>query len=102
MLLYGTSRAHTCTYKEISRYYVHIQRTYFIPTFKAESLILKIRYLTNSTNKQNRQIQRWRADDSGGGGEVRGGGPGQNGSRTHGHGQQCGDCRGEGCKGTKW
>ena len=29
-------------------------------------------------------------------GEVRGGGIEQQGKRMHGHGQQCGDCRGEG------
>ena len=29
------------------------------------------------------------------GGEVRGGGTGQIGKSTHGHGQQCGDCWGE-------
>ena len=30
------------------------------------------------------------------GGEVRSGGNVQKGKRTHGHGQQCGDCRGQG------
>ena len=33
------------------------------------------------------------------GGEVRAGGIGQKGNRTHGHGQQCGDCGGVGIKG---
>ena len=35
---------------------------------------------------------------SGGGGEVGGGGFEQKGKKTHGHGQQCGDCWGEGHK----
>ena len=42
----------------------------------------------------------------GGWGEERralgGGGIEQKGKRTHGHGQQCGDCRGEDYKGDKW
>ena len=34
---------------------------------------------------------------------LRGGGIEQKGNRTHGHRQQCGDCRGGGeYKGTKW
>ena len=43
---------------------------------------------------------RWRADDSYGGGRLVGGGIEQIGKRSHGHGQQSGDCR---CKrGTRW
>ena len=39
---------------------------------------------------------------SGGGGRLRGGGIEQKGKKTHGHGQQCGDCGGQwGYKGTK-
>ena len=37
-----------------------------------------------------------------GGGEVRGEETEQKGERTHGRGQQCGHCWGEGYKGTKW
>ena len=38
-----------------------------------------------------------------GAGCLWGGGIGQKGKRTRGHGQQCGDCRGEsGIKRTKW
>ena len=41
-------------------------------------------------------------DDSIGVGSVGGGRIEQKGKRTHGHGQQCGDCGGEEKKGTKW
>ena len=34
-----------------------------------------------------------------GGGSLGSGGAEQNGKRTHGHGQQCGDCLGEECRG---
>ena len=50
----------------------------------------------NELNEQEkeRQTHRWRADDSYWGGLV-GGEIEQKGKRTHGHGQQCGDCCGE-------
>ena len=35
-------------------------------------------------------------------GSLEGGGIEQKGKRTVGHGQQCGDCCGKECKGTKW
>ena len=41
-------------------------------------------------------------DDSVCGGGLGCGGIEQKGERTHGHGQQCDDCWGQGCKGTKW
>ena len=37
-----------------------------------------------------------------GSGEFRGEGIDQKGKRTHGHGQQCGDCGGGWYSGTKW
>ena len=52
----------------------------------------------NGTNKQNRDrlIDRKQDDSYGGWGvELGGGGIEEKGKRTHGHGQQCGDCRGK-------
>ena len=37
-----------------------------------------------------------------GGGRLGSRGVEQRGKRTRGHGQQCGDCWGRRCKGTKW
>ena len=56
--------------------------------------------LMNKLNKQNRLID---GDQmTAGGGRLGGGGIEQKGKRTHGHGQQCGDCGGgRGCKGAK-
>ena len=48
----------------------------------------------NKLNKQNRLID---GDQmTAGGGRLGGGGIEQKGKRTHGHGQQCGDCWEEG------
>ena len=56
--------------------------------------------LMNKLNQQakQRQTHRWRVGTHLVGGKWEGGGIEQKGKRTHGHGQQCGDYRGQGIK----
>ena len=49
---------------------------------------------TELTKKQG-QTHRWKQDDSWKGGRWEHGGIEQKGKRTHGHGQQCGECWGK-------
>ena len=60
-------------------------------------MISVIWFQSNWTNKQNRDslIDREQTTASGGG-RLEGGGIEQKGKRTHGHGQQCGECWAEG------
>ena len=51
---------------------------------------------TQLTRKMGTDPESRRTASGQGGGQLGGGGMGRKGKRTHGHGQQCGDCWGEG------